>query len=260
MFRNFFVGAVVMSLASVASAGLLDLSSFADGENLDGDTIFTQSGANSALVTYLFGGAGVAAFDTDVATNTSLNDLDLLVDRGNAFIIQEDGDRGDGGQLPAGQTFGDDLSPADGIFDNGGNDNIGGAFRLDFATPAHIRSTSVIDINSGGNLTVTLRDVSNLTRTFTVPDGWTGDIAAGHLGIQTLFFNTTSAQQSFDNPALFATVTEMAGFDINTVTSMTVSFAGSGAITDFNVIPAPAAAVLAMAGFGMIGAIRRRLN
>ena len=218
---------------SLAVFGLLSASSFAtvtfdfeteddlvtplvNGQDLSSPpefgTIFTISGT---------GGLGPAIFDsTDPGPNSAGPDADLLVNSGNLVIVQDT-------SAPT-QTV-------PGIFDTP-NDQVGGSISFDFsvapAAPGAV-SIDLVDINGGGMLVITLTDTSSLTRVFSVPDEWTGAIDIPPApGIGTLMLNTTAPQPPVAGaPGVApATAVEDPGFDETSLSSILISFGGSGGV------------------------------
>ena len=186
------------------------------------------------------GNDGLAIFDTsDPGPNDSGPDPDLLVNLGNALIFQNNG-----------------SSQTGDIFDTPNDDAGGGSMRWTFLSPVEMLSLDLIDINGGGQqVDVILTDGLGRTRTYDVPSLWTNDIdSEGPLGYDTLDLTTLAGQLGEGGST--ATAFEDAGFDITDVTTMDISFAGSGGLDNVRFIPTPGTtALLAMGG---IAAIRRR--
>jgi len=162
--------------------------------------------------------AGAAIFDTDPAgPNLALNhDLDLLVDQGNALILQSAGHPG--------QTVA-------GTFDDPNDSSAGGTLVFDFLQPVRAVSVDLIDVDlfpAPQDVYVTLIDSNFNTRTYTVPTGWTEDIVAdGGSGVGTLDLTTLGAQAGY---AAVATVVEDAGFEPTDVVRMEVNCVSSAAV------------------------------
>jgi hypothetical protein len=189
--------------------------------------------------------AGLAIFDSDPAgPNAGGDDADLLVDTGNILILQN-------GDAPY------TTQTVPGIFDTPNDDEDGGIFYFDFNSPVFMASIDLIDINAGGMLSVILRDGSTGSRTYLVPNGWTGDVAAGDVGIQTLDLTTLADQIGVGPGMLIATASESAGFDANDVVQVEINFGGSAAVDNVTFIPEPGTAMLVGLGLAAMGARRR---
>jgi len=159
---------------------------------------------------------GLSIFDTsNPGPNSATDDPDLLVNLGNALIIQE-------------TNF--DAMTGD-FFDTPNDERFGGTIYIDFLEPAIPVSVDLIDIDAfpgDQTATVTLIDGGGLTRTYDVPTGWTTDISvSGGAGYGTLDLATLAPQPGDSS---VATASEDAGFDGNDVVSMTVFLTSSGAI------------------------------
>jgi len=185
---------------------------------------------------------GAAIFDTsDPGPNVGGPDEDLLVNRGNGVILQNN-------STPA-QTV-------PGIFDVP-NDAVGGggAYEINFVENVEILSIDLLDINGGNDVDIVLTDGMGLTRTFEVPSDWTGDPQDGFTGWATLDLTDLSAQAG-GGPGGMSNAFEDAGFDVLDVASMRIDFAGSGGWNNLKFVPTPgSAAMLAMGG---LVALRRR--
>ncbi|MEM1423420.1 MAG: hypothetical protein AAGH64_05385 [Planctomycetota bacterium] len=189
-------------------------------------------------------GSRLAIFDTDASgPNAGGGDPDLLVNEGNALIVQN--------------TSLLTQSTAD-IFDTP-NDNVGGAFRIDLVTPGEVGSIDLIDINAGGQTTLTLTDQNGLQRVYNVPSNWSNQ-APTPMGFDTLSLLTTLPQDG-EGPGGDAVVTfEDAGYDQTAVASIRFDIAGSAAFDNIvinSLVPAPGALTL-LAGAGFAGLRRRR--
>jgi len=176
-----------------------------------GDEVgFNGSGANN----------GAAIFDsTPGGPNDPSQDLDLLIDQGNILILQND-----------------DAPPIVGdVFPRPNDDEDGGNFAITFNRPSIPLSVDLIDIDSASNegMTITLTDFSALTRTYTVPSDWTGDLTLAQPGVGTLDLQTLANQAGFNS---VATATEDAGFDPSAVMSMSVDTGGSGGLDNLHFI------------------------
>jgi hypothetical protein len=95
----------------------------------------------------------------------------------------------------------------------------------------------VIDIDDASveGVTIVMTDFSNLTRTYTVPQDWTGDITELEPGVGTLDLQSL-ANQASPNGAADATAVEDAGFDPNAVMSMTIAMGGSGGLDNLDLV------------------------
>jgi hypothetical protein len=161
---------------------------------------------------------GAAVFDTDpLGPNASSSDQDLLVDLGNALILQEN----------PGQTV-------PGFFDLPDDAANGGSIIFDFSPLAFIEKAEpvaidLIDVDSaGGGVKIFLTDVLGRGRIFSVPNGWTEDINVdGPPGYRTLDLTTLAPQPGF---ASTATATSHPDFLPGEVVRMEVVLLGSGAI------------------------------
>ena len=206
---------------------------------------------------------GPAIFDTNnPGPNDSGNDLDLLVNLGNALILQNS-------ELPT-QTI-------PGIFDvpnDEANSSDLGFIQFDFTFEVELLSIDLIDVNGGVELDLTLTDANGLTRSYAVPEKWTNEITVAPVGFDTLLLTTLADQDGEGTGADliqgtlddFVTATEDAGFDSTSVVSLQVEFDGSAALDNLVIgnidqdffIPEPSAAVLtALAGMLALG--RRRV-
>lgn len=189
---------------------------------------------------------GLAIFDSDTGgPNDGLADQDLVVDHGNILILQNGS-----GSYPT-QTV-------PGIFDVANDDEDGGIFYFDFSTSVLLSSIELIDINGMGMLDVILRDSAGETRTYAVPDQWTGDITQpGQVGFQVLDL-TTLADQLGVGPGGLATASQTALFDPSDVVQLEVSFGGSAAVDNLVFVPEPTTALLLGLGLGVMGWRSRR--
>lgn len=132
---------------------------------------------------------GPAIFDSDPAgPNAGSSDPDLLVDRGNVCILQEN----------PGQT-------TPGIFDLPDDSANGGSIVFEFAAFDEIEKAEPvaidlidIDAGSGTGVKVLMTDILGRTRTYSVPSGWTEDIDVnGPPGYRTLDLRTLLPQPGF---------------------------------------------------------------
>ena len=165
---------------------------------------------------------GPAIFDSsDPGPNNPGQDPDLLVNQGNLLILQND----DANNPPA---------VAD-LYPRPNDDEDGGTLQFDFMRPLQPLQVDLIDIdNPNQGATITLTDFSNLTRTYTVPTNWTGDITLAEPGVGTLDLTTLLPQAG--HLGNLATAVEDAGYDPNAVMSMTVELSGSGALDNFKAL------------------------
>lgn len=245
--------ASVLALATAATAGPIidfetydDLTPLENGRQLTSvaglyeQGLFTISGTADGTN----GGARVAIFDSsDPGPNDSGPDPDLLVGLGNILIVQNGG-----GSLTQGTS---------GIYNTPNDDAGGGTIVFDFTNPSELESIDLVDINGDGALTITLLDLNNNTRTYSIPDKWTFDIdASGPNGYDTLFLNTI-APQNGEGTGGDATAVQDALFDQTIVTRMTVNFGGSAGLDNLVFVPGPGS-FAALTGVGLLGLARRR--
>ncbi len=167
------------------------------------------------------GGLGPAIYDsTEPGPNSGGRDPDLQVNMGNLVIIQDTSNP---------------LQTTPGIFDTP-NDEVGGTIIFDFSPapfPPGAVSIDLVDVNGGGMMTVTLTDTNNLTRTYDVPDEWTGAVdSPPEPGFGTLSLTTLAPQPPlpFAPGSASATATEDPGFDQTSLASISIAMSGSGAI------------------------------
>ncbi len=244
------------TLPLVSAAGLVFAAAPASATDLDFDSLtngeagpFTFAVGPGTVTIDSSSANGVAAFDTDPAgPNFGGLDEDLLVDTGIALILQND----------AG-SFGDQTVA--GIFDTPDDDPQGGVLTFDFDdVSVLLLSVDLIDINGGGAVSLTLTDGAGLTRTYSVPDDWTGDIEQLEVGIQTLDLTTLANQVGVGPGKPLATASEDAGFDASDVVLLTVDFDGSAALDNLSFVPEPSTFALlglAVAGLASLGRKRR---
>lgn len=190
---------------------------------------------------------GLAIFDSDTGgPNDGGLDPDLIVDHGNILILQNN-------DFPTQTTLG--------FFDTADDDEQGGQFFFDFSTPSFLSSIDLVDINGGGMLTLVLLDTGGETRTFSVPDDWTGDIDQGDIGFQILALDTLANQVGVGPPPSSppeATASETAGFDQNSVIQMSITFSGSAAVDNLEFVPEPTTGLLLGLGLTVLVLQRRR--
>ena len=157
---------------------------------------------------------GAALFDsTPGGPNDPSQDTDLLVGLGNLLINQNS-------NAP--------QMSVPGIFDFPNDDADGGSTRWDFLSPATPLRVDIVDLEDspGQSLTVLLTDVNGKTRTYSCPQGFTGEVPATPPGFRTLDLTTLADQPGEVNPA---TATEDPGYDGSQVVSIQFTFTGSGA-------------------------------
>ncbi len=202
------------------------------------------------------GHLGVTVFDSDAADQLpNTQDPDLLVNRGNILILQNDGS----------SATSNGVNGLQYDFPNDEKDfNDRGAIVFDFLNPVELLSIDMVDINGSAGATLTLTDADNRTRTYTVPEQWTTDVTNDPVGWQTLDLTTLLPQASEPNAAGGdATAVEDAGFDPLQVVKLDVAMTGSGrhpspsgAIDTLVFVPEPGSAVLA--GLGLLTLAGRR--
>lgn len=166
-------------------------------------------------------GLTAAIFDSDpLGPNASSSDPDLLVDRGNLVILQEDA-----------------LQSVPGIYDFPNDDARGGRLQFDFLSPSFPCSLDLIDIcpDPGQDVFVVLLDRLGRRRFYHVPSGWTEDIAIeGPPGFRTLDLTTLADQPGF---RATATALEEPGFDAFGVGWLKIDLGGSGAVDNLSFAP-----------------------
>ncbi|MEM7410206.1 MAG: PEP-CTERM sorting domain-containing protein [Myxococcota bacterium] len=234
------VAACLLAPGAASAATTLDFEFLLNGEagpyvvvTPDGTVTISGSGSNQ----------GVAAFDTsDPGPNAGGEDTDLLVNSGLALILQDDNEP---------------TQTTSGIFDVPDDDANGGTISFVFSQAAQLFSLDLIDINGNGPATVTLTDGGGNSRIYDVPFDWTGDIAQGAIGIQTLDLTTLAAQVGVGPGNPLATASQDAGFDDTGVVQLDVFFAGSAALDNLVFVPEPSTVLLVGLGLGTL-ALRRR--
>ncbi len=169
------------------------------------------------------GGASAAIFDSDPnGPNAGSADPDLLVDRGNLLILQDD---------PR-QTI-------PGVYDAPGDDARGGILRVVFpGSGAAVRSIDLVDVawDDGQDVFVATRDVQGHCRNFVVRRGWTEDITVdGPPGHRTLDLTSFEMQDGYRTNAF--PWSSHPDFDENAVRHLYVQFIGSGALDDIVFAP-----------------------
>ncbi len=166
---------------------------------------------------------GPAIFDTDPSgPNQFSSDQDLLVDTGNALILQ-----------------GNSNQSTPGIFNNPDDSAFGGTLSFDFgelqfARHAMMTSIDLIDMCLGANngSTVTLTDVLGSQVIYSVPPGWTSEVNTdGPPGFGTLDLTTLDPQPGF---LATATATGDDEFIPGEVVRIDIELSGSGAVDNFH--------------------------
>ena len=218
---------------TISFAQTVDFNSFGNGEKISGfdlsPLILTSSSGPNL---------GPAIFDSDPAgPNAGGLDGDLFVDEGNLLILQS-------------EDFPDDFGGSD-FFEMPDDEFDGGTFTFDFTIPVTLTSIDLVDINGTAAVTLVLTDGGGLTRTYAVPDEWTGDTNFATLDL------TTLADQSGPGPGGDATATEMAGFNANDIDSLDITFSGSAALNNLVFVPEPLAASWLLVALVAVAARRR---
>lgn len=208
------------------------------------------------------GHLGAAIFDSTVngpnddgGVQASAEDPDLLIDRGNLLILQND------------QHPGSSIDPTYGlIFDipnDENRDTDDGSIVFDFLVPVELESMVLVDVDEGGLVIVTMTDGTGNQREYTVPAKWTNDLTVSPAGFDTLMLNTLSPQAG-EGGGGDATATEDLGFDPLDVRSLEVAILAvpgpsSVGIDDlvFVVVPEPSTAALCFVGAIVFGTARR---
>ena len=164
--------------------------------------------------------ASAAVFDSNPGgPNVGSQDGDLLVDRGNLLILQND------------NASGQSVS---GIFDFPNDDPDGGTLAFAFAAPVTPNRVDLMDIDAGIDevTRVVLTDMANNIRTYTVPPEWTGDrLENATAGERTLDLTFVGPQPGFNSTV---TSSEDAGFDRAAVLRIEVNFGSSGALDNLS--------------------------
>ena len=239
--------------AGSATAATLGFESLANGE--EGPFLFLTPDADVSVSGSANGGGiatNVTAFDTDPSgPNLGGPDEDLLTgDPGAgqdmALIVQNNVD--------------DTTQTVPGTYDTPNDDPQGGLIRFIFSVPVTALSVELIDINGNGPADVILIDGAGLTRTYTAPEDWTGDVeAAGGLpiGIDLLDLTITTPQAGV-GPGGPATAVTLPGFDPDDVVQIDVVFDGSAALDNLTFIPEPGSFGLVALGLAGLAALRPR--
>lgn len=183
--------------------------------------------------------AGLAIFDTSPnGPNKLAEDQDLLVDLGNALILQD-------------SSRSDQTVP--GIFDQP-DDAVSGEILFRFASEITAVSITLIDIDVDA-VDVTLRDSSGFERTYHVPAGWTFDVTNSLNGFDVLNLMSTAPQTGEGGAT--TTVAEDGAFDPTAVIEIELDVHTSAAFDNIVFIPTPGAAGMALAAV-MVATTRRR--
>jgi hypothetical protein len=201
-----------------------DGSSLANGQLIEAPDAFgtyfdlTSTGANS----------GCATFDTtDPGPNSAGPDPDLLVNRGNVAILQDDGSTCAGS--PCIFAVPNDDASLDGIM------TFDFAPALALGLKVIVTSIDVVDRNGNGRDSVTVTDTAGLKRTASIPAEWTGEPPL-EIGWGELDLLSGSDTESPNIPGLFATVITDTGYDATNIASIEVTFAGSGGVDNFKFV------------------------
>ncbi|MGH0028515.1 MAG: PEP-CTERM sorting domain-containing protein [Myxococcota bacterium] len=261
--------ATVALLAHAASAAIVigfeteddGLTPLVNGQIVDPafDAVDPEFGTHFTLTTLQLGSDGhngATIFDTDPnGPNQGSQDPDLLVDRGNILIFQSDN---------PGSANDTSVDPVVGLVYDNPNDEAdfadAGAFVFSFLSPVELLSIDFVDANGGFLSNTILTDGSGLTRTYTIPKQWTGDIdtCGGCQGWDTLDF-TTLANQLGEGGGT-ATALEDVGFDPTDVVGLEIQFLGnpsSGGVDNLTFVPEPTTGGLLALGLAGLAAFRR---
>lgn len=212
------------------------------GSIFDFGTLFTMTTTGN--------NRGATVFDSsETGPNNPGPDLDLLAGIGNLVMLQ----------TSSGSANGNQTTP--GIFDNPNDSAAGGEYTLDFDNPTELVSIDLVDVDDGNAIFVTLTDANGLTRTYDVPNMWTGEPVINGMsdGFGSLLLLDANDQAGpGGTTAIFA---EDAGYDASQVASLHIDFDGSGGwgnLRFVGIVPAPGTMALAFVGFGIAGVRRRR--
>jgi len=225
-----------ISMRSPVDATLLDFNSLGNGQKISGFEVsplvsISDSGANS----------GAAIFDSaDPGPNSGGGDADLLVNEGKLLILQNN-------------DLDDDFAGSD-FFEVPDDDADGGTISFNFVNPVTVTNIDLVDIDNAAATTVVLTDSANLTRTYSVPDFWTGE-TPNTVGFAALDLTTLAAQPAIGGGG-DATVVQDGGFDAEDVVQMDVIFTGSAAVNNVVFVPEPTAVCLIL--FAALGVVSRR--
>ena len=218
-----------------------------DGVPFDTDTVLEFGKRYFNLSATIDGSGGhldPAIFDSDPATNGGTGEKDLLVGLGNVLLLQDNND--DETTLDAVNGLLFDVP------DDENDDEDRGSIVFDFLDQergVELRSLDIIDADGGFHAILTLTDVNDLTRTYTIFANWTKDInkCGGTCdGYGTLLFTTLDSQISEGSSA--ATAAQDAGFNPKQVKRLNVLMDGSGAIDNFHFVPEPTTTMLLILG------------
>jgi len=228
------------------------------------DTVF-EFGNLFNLSTRILGSdghLGAAIFDTTVGgpnddggVQAIAEDPDLLINRGNLLILQND-------QHP---SF--SIDPTYGLrFDipnDENRDTDDGSIVFDFLFPVELESMLLVDVDDGSNVVVTMTDGTGNQRFYNVPEKWTNDLTVAPAGYGTLMLNTLSPQAG-EGSGGDATASEDLGFnpfDVRTLEIAILANPGTSSVgiddLTFAVVPEPSTAVLCLLGVTMFAVARR---
>ena len=188
---------------------------------------------------------GVTVFDSDQCCPSE--DDDLLVNRGNILILQDDEEPG---------TM---LHPNVGLRyqrpDDEDEFSHRGSIVFDFFNPVVANSIDLVDVNGDTFVVVTLTDSAGKQRQYDVPNGFTNNFPTLN-GFDTLNLNTLANQVGEGGGTV--TASQDIGFDSLDVRKLDVFFIGSGGLDTlrFEVIPEPTTLMLLAIGAGLL--VRRR--
>ncbi|GAB4546621.1 MAG: hypothetical protein Tsb0013_05620 [Phycisphaerales bacterium] len=187
----------------------------------------------------------LSIFDTsNPGPNAGGGDPDLLVNQGNALIIQN----------PQMLT----QSTAD-IFNTPDDSRFGGTILFNFINPAGLSSVDLLDVDDANGVTVTLTDDQGRQRVYDVPNSFTNEVNTdGPAGFDTLSLIDVSPQLG-EGGGVATLTSEDAGYDPARVVTLAVTFAGSGGLDNLaidSVVPTPGA--VALMGLSGLTLIRRR--
>lgn len=228
------------------------------------DTVF-EFGNLFNLSTKLLGSdghLGAAIFDSTVngpnddgGVKATSEDPDLLINRGNILILQND------------QHPGSTIDPTHGLVFNIPNDENrepdDGSIVFDFLVPVELESIVLVDVDEGGHVVLTMTDGLGFQREYSVPAKWTHDLTVAPVGFDTLMLNTLSPQAG-EGSGGDATASEDFGFNPMDVRALEVAILAdpgpsSVGIDDliFVVVPEPSTAALCLAGAVIFVSARR---
>ena len=191
----------------------------------NGELISGEIGGSSFSITgQSASGLTAAAFDSSPnGPNANGGDPDLLVGLGQVLILQ-----------------GNASMAVPGTYDVPDDDAGGGAFVMTFGGAGFApKSIDLVDFcpDAGQGAEITLRDRTARTCVYTVPAGWTEDVAVqGGAGYRTLDLTTVNDQPGF---AATATAEAEVGFAFEDVLRIDIVFDGSGALDNLVYDPDP---------------------